>query len=180
MPIRLIYFFGIITAAYYYFLEPRTIGHDKRYLVYILILPTLIGMIALGLYRRKFLIDRFLKNRGIGLWIFMVFFYLLQGIIFSYISFGQIAKIGWDYCNYKVIQKNSEEYITCPITRLWTGRRPSIDFKFADRSESFRVSYQSIKQYENTSIDSLSLIITARKGLWNFYTVSEWNIEMKK
>ncbi len=177
--LRLIYFFGILAAAYYYFIEPKTIGHDKRYLIFIFILPTLIGMIALGIYRRQFLINRFSTNKGFILWAFMIFFYLLQGVIFSYISFGQVGKIGWDYCNYKVTQQNSEECLKCPITRLWTGRRPSIDFKFAKRHESFRVSYQSIKQYKDINVNELKLNIKATKGLWNYYTVSEWNIEQK-
>lgn len=177
--LRLIYFFGILTVAYYYFIEPKTIGYDKRYLIFIFIIPTLVGMIVLGIYRRRFLLDRFSANKGFVLWIFMTLFYSLQGVIFSYISFGQVAKIGWDYCNYKATTQNSREILTCPITRIWTGKQPSIDFKFNNRSESLKLNYSSIKEYKDRNVNELKLNIRATKGIWNYYTVDGWNIEQQ-
>jgi hypothetical protein len=177
--LRLIYIFAIITVAYYYFLEPKTIGHDTRYIIYIFLLPTIIGMIALGIYRRQFLINRFTTNKGFILWTFMIVFYLLQGFIFSYISFGQVAKISWDYFNYRATQNHEEELLTCPITQFSTVRRSRLHFKLNDLHESFRVRYSDIKEYKDKKASDYVLKITARKGIWNYYTMKGWTIEPK-
>ena len=168
----------IFTAAYY-FIEPKTIGYDIRYSIYIFWLPTIIGILILGYYRRSFLITRFANNKGIVLWVFMTFFYLLQGLMFSYISFGQIAKISWDYCNYKIARRNSEETFVCPITKFWAGKRPCLYFKFNNQTEQFQVNYQTIKDYVGKEEQAYFIRIKVTKGLWNYYTVNKWNIELE-
>lgn len=169
----------IFTVAYYYLLEPRTIGYDSRYLIFIFGLPTFIGMLLLGFYRRRFLIDRFSTNKGFVLWTFMILLYLIQGFMVSYLSFGQVAKISWDYFNNEVVKRNSEETLICPITKFSTGRRSSIDFNFNHRYESFRVNYSTIKDYENKNVNNYYLKIHATKGIWNYYRVNEWSIGQK-
>ena len=176
---RIIIGLAIIGVIYYYFIEPKTIGHDKRYTIYIFTLPTIIGMLILGFYRKQFLITIFKTNRGFTLWTFMTFFYLLQGIIFSYLSFGQVAKISWDFFNSKVVEQNSEEIFDCKITRFWNGKSPSIDFKFKGSHESIKVNYSIIKEYKDKNEDDYTLNIQATRGLWNYYKLNEWNIKHK-
>ena len=176
---RIIVVLAILSVIYYSFIEPKTIGHDSRYTIFIFALPTVIGILILGIYRRQFLINRFTTNRGIVLWSFMTFFYLAQGILFSYLSFGQVAKISWDYFNNKAVEQNSVEIFDCKIARFWTGKRPSIDFKFNDRHESINVNYSTIKEYENKNEENFTLKIRATKGLWNYYKLNEWNVEQK-
>ena len=170
----------VFSVLYYYIIEPKTIGHDSRYTILIFALPTVIGMLILGIYRRQFLINKFTTNRGIVLWSFMTFFYFTQGVLFSYLSFGQVAKISWDYFNNKAVEQNIVEIFDCKITRFWTGKRPSIDFNFNNRHESIRVNYSTIKEYKDTNPDDYYLKITLRKGLWNYYFVENWNINNKK
>jgi hypothetical protein len=169
----------VTSIIYYLFIEPKTIGHDDRYLIYIFLLPTIGGAILLGIYRRQFLINRFSTNKGFILWSFMIFFYLAQGILFSYLSFGQLAKISWDYCNYTVAKNNNEETLYCDIRRFWTGKRPSIDFTFNDRNERFRVEYSDIKPYKDKDYKNYKLKINATEGIWNYYTVHGWTIVQK-
>jgi hypothetical protein len=176
---RLIIGLAITGIAYYYFIEPKIIGHDNRYIIYIVTLPTIIGMLILGIYRRHFLINRFSKNKGIILWTFMTLFYFTQGVLFSYLSFGQVAKISWDILNNKTAEQNSEEFFECKITGFCTGKRPSIDFKFKNRYERIRVNYSTIKEYENKNEDDYILKINATKGLWNYYKLNEWSLEYK-
>lgn len=178
--IWLIYLFGIIAAAYYFFIEPTTIGHDRRYLIYIFLLPTIFGMIVLGIYRREFLVNRFSQNKGFILWTFMLVFYLGQGFIFSYISFGQAAKMGWDYVNYRATQENQEETLICPVADFRTGKRQDyIDFKFNGKYESLKVSYSTFRDYQGKNPNDYFLRINATKGLWSYYTVNGWTIEYK-
>lgn len=177
---RIIIGLMIFGVVYHYFIEPTTIGHDNRYLIYIFLLPTIIGIIVFGIYRRQFLINQFSTKKGFILWTFMIFYYLTQGIIFSYLSFGQVAKISWDYFNYETIKQNSEEVLNCQITKFWSGRRNSgIYFKFKNRNENFRVRYSTIKEFENKNVNNYYLRIKATKGLWNYYKVNDWEIKQK-
>jgi len=176
---RIIIGLMVTYVVYHLFIEPKTIGHDERYLIYIFLLPTIGGAILLGIYRRQFLINRFSTNKGFLLWSFMTLFYLAQGVLFSYLSFGQIAKISWDYCNYTVTKNNNEEILYCEVRRFWTGKRPSIDFKFNGRQESFKVAYLDIKAYKDESSTNYKLKINATKGIWNYYTVNQWTIVQK-
>lgn len=170
----------ILGWAYYGFIEPETIGHDIRYSIYIFWLPTIVGVLILGFYRRRFLINRFAVNKGIVLQAFMAFFYLAQGFLFSYLSFGQMAKMSWDYFNYKAVMQNTEETFVCPITRFSTssgkGTRPGIDFKWKGRHERLNAARSQIKPYENQRATDYQLKINATKGIWNYYTVNDWTI----
>ncbi len=176
---RIIVGFSIIGIVYYCFIEPKTIGHDNKYTIYIFLLPTVLGMLILGFYRRKFLINRFTTNKSLILWIFMTLSYLLQGLFCSYLSFGQVAKITWDYYNIKKVKKNPEETFNCKITKFWIGKRPSIDFEFNEKHESINVSYSTIKEFENRNVDDYLLKINVSKGLWNYYKLNQWKIEHK-
>lgn len=169
----------IFGVTYYYFIEPKTIGHDSRYFIYIFLLPTISGMLILGLYRWRFLINRFATNKGIVFWIFMTFSYLIQGFIFSYLSFGQVAKVSWDYFNNEVVKQNTNEILNCEITRFWTRKPQSIDFKFNNRHEKLNVNYATIKKYKRKNAKDYYLEINATKGLWNYYKVNEWAIKRK-
>lgn len=94
--------FGVV---YYLYWEPTTIEHDSRYTFYIFLLPTLLGLLTLAVYRRKFLINKLAMNKSFKLWTFMIIFYLIQGLLISYLSFGQIAKISWDILNTRTAKK---------------------------------------------------------------------------
>ena len=171
----------IFFVTYGLFFEPNVIGHDSRYTIFVFLLPTLLGLLTLAVYRRQFLINKFSTNKGFKLWIFMIVFYLIQGILFSYLSFGQVAKISWDIMNNRTSKQNIETVFNCQVTRFWSGRRSnSIDFLFNDEHDKFDVQYKTIKNYLNTNPKDYYLRITARKGLWNYYLVENWEIKTKK
>jgi len=173
----------IVFFIAYYFIEPKTMGHDVRYSIYILLLPTIIGILILGIYRREFLIHRFATSKGFFPRIFLIFFFFIQGILFSYLSFGQIARIGWDYYNYRVAQKNPEETFICPVTEFQRSHRSGsanrINFKFNDQHASVIVGNSTIKKYKNENPEDYYLKIRANKSLWNYYVVNDWTIKYK-
>jgi hypothetical protein len=174
---------GLIISyvTYYLFFEPNLIGYDSRYTIYIFLLPTLLGLLTLAIYRKQFLINKFSTSKGFILWTFMTLFYLVQGVLFSYLSFGQVAEISWNILNNRTAKQNIEEVFDCKVTRFWTGSRSSnIDFLFNDRHNKFDVQYNTIKNYLNTNPNDYYLKITARKGLWNYYLVESWDIKTKK
>lgn len=114
------------------------------------------------------------------LWTFMIFFYLLQGFIFSYLSIGQITKISWDILNEKAIQQNQIETLRCDVTKFSKGRRHySIDFTFKGRHESIFVNYATIKKYVNENPKDYEIVIEAKEGIWNYYKLDNWTISKK-
>jgi hypothetical protein len=107
----------------------------------------------------------------------MLFFYGLQGILFSYLIFGQIAKISWDILNKSAAKENSEEVIICKISKFWTSKSSNqIEFQFENKLERFNVSYSTIKPYLKTNPKDYYLKIEANKGIWNYYLVNNWEI----
>ncbi len=106
---------------------------------------------------------------------------LTQGLLFSYLSFGQAAKISWDVLNNWTAKQNIEEVFECQVTRFWTGRRSNnIDFLFKDRHDKFNVHFETIKNYLDKNPNDYYLVIKARKGLWNYYLVESCDIKNKK
>lgn len=166
--------FGII---YHSIIEPQTFGYDKRYLIYIVLLPTILGVIILGFYRRQFLLNIFSTKKGVALWVATTLIYLLQAIVFSYLSFGQITKMSWDYINYQTSNKSTEEIFKCQINRFYNGKRPSIDFKLNENTESINVDSETMNKFKNKKEEDYYIKITARKGIWNYYILKEWCVE---
>lgn len=176
---RIIIGLMIFAVTYYFFIEPKTIGKDVRYSIYIFWLPTITGMFALGTYRRQFLIKQFRTNTGIALRSFMIFFYLLQGLIFSYLSFGQVAKMSWDYANYVTAKQKSSEVLNCEVLGIWVTKKSNrLGFTLNNIRETFNVSYQFIKDYKDENPKDYKVVINARRGIWNYYVVDSW--EMKR
>lgn len=167
----------VIGVVQYYFFDPTTIGHDNRYTLYVFLLPTIIGILALAFYRKDFLLHKLTISENLIGKFLIIIFYLVQGFLFSFLSIGLISKLTFNYINNDIAKQNQTEIITCEITRFWTGRRPSIDFKYDNRHDKFRVNYNTIKEYEDKQPDDYKLEITARKGLWNYYKVDDWTIK---
>lgn len=177
---RILIGLAIFAWAYYYFFEPKTIGHDIRYNIFIFWIPTIIGTITIGIYRRQFLANKFATNKSFALRLFMIAFYLIQGFIFSYLSFGQVAKISSDIVNRQTANGNPNESLVCNVTRFWSKRKSyKIEFKFNDKYERLQVSYQTIKNYIEENPKDYAITIQAQKGLWNHYFVNDWTIQKK-
>ncbi|MFY7937599.1 MAG: hypothetical protein ACOVOQ_09485 [Flavobacterium sp.] len=170
--------FGLI---YYYFIQPNTIGHDIRYNIYIFWTPVLAGIIALGIYRKQFLINEFITKKGFTLKTLMTFLYFLEGIFVSYLIFGQIANITWSTINQNVAKGNSIETINCELTKFYIGKNSNngIYYKFHDRSERIKTDYQTIKYYLDKDPKNYKLEIKAQKGIWNYYLLKDWSIKEK-
>ena len=166
----------ILFVLHHTFLEAETIGHDTRYDLYVICVPVIIGMIALGYCRRDFLITGFIASKGFGIRLFMAGFYLLEGIVISFCSFGFLASVIWNYANKTIAGQNPKEVITCKVDKFLITRHDRIEFKFQGRYEAIYTDYQSIKDYKKVHPNNYQIEITAQKGLWNHYIVKDWTI----
>lgn len=172
--------FAVLGIFNHYFIEPEIIGKDYKYWTYVILLPTILGVFILGIYRKQFLINKFSINKGFVLRIFIVFFYLIQGIFFSFLSFGQVANISWNYYNNEITKQNPKEIINCQIIKFWKSkRRTKIFFKFNDKTEKILINRSTIREFENKNVNKYYLKIYVTKGLWNCYKVNDWDIVQK-
>lgn len=170
----------IFYVTYYFLFEQKIIGHDSKYIIYIFLLPTLIGLFAIAYYRRHFLRNIFSKSKGFFSKISMFLFLFFEGLLFSYLSFGQVAKISFDILNWNTANKNSAEVIVCKITKFSTGKYSNkIDFVFKERSNQIEAKYDLIKPFLEKKTDGYYIEIKARKALWNYYYVEKWKINKK-
>ncbi|WP_210646953.1 hypothetical protein [Flavobacterium flabelliforme] len=165
--------FCIINLA---FIESKTIGHDKRYEIYIFWLPIFIGLIFFGIFRRHYLIRNFLAFKEIYLKIYVVGFYLLQGIFVSYLSFGQVASVIWNYVNINEAEKNPREIFICKVIGFYTKKNPDVSFKFKNEIEVFGVNSETNRENYNRNPKDYELKITVQKGIWNYYIVKDWKL----
>lgn len=134
-------------------------------------------MLALAIYRKEFLLHKLtISEKIIGKFLIIIF-YTFQGFLFSLLSIGLISKITFNYLNIESAKHNTTEIINCEITRFWAGRRPSIDFKYDNIHTRFSVSYKTLKEYEGKQPNDYKLVISARKGIWNYYLVDNWAIK---
>ena len=167
----------IIYIAHHVLFDAETLGHDDRYTIYIFILPTLAGMIFLGIVRRKFLLRKYLHYKDAGGKLLVICFYLLQGLFFSYFSFGQAAHIIWNSANKSISEENPTEIIICDVSEFYTKKSGNVSFIYNDQLETFAVSSKMNRENHNRDPRDYKLEISAKKGIWSYYVVQKWSLK---
>jgi len=172
-----------ILIIFYHTIKPKVIGHDLRYSLFILIIPTILGLLILGYYRRNFLkLELSVKNKAITI-ILRALFYLFQGLLFSFLIFGQLANISWNFVNRKFSEKQSIEVINCEITRFWKSSGKSggnkVEFLFNNKNERIYIDNKTMNTYKNEDPNNYELQVYVREGIWNHYIVDDWIIMRK-
>ncbi|WKL48966.1 hypothetical protein Q1W71_04085 [Flavobacterium pectinovorum] len=159
------------------FIESKTIGGNNRYEIYIFLLPTIIGILFFGIYRKDFLIRKYLSFKETYAKIYMIGFYLLQGILVSYLSFGQIASVIWNCINRNEAEKNPTEIVICKVTGFYTKKNPDVSFDFKNQTEVFNVSSEMNRENYTRNPKDYEIEIMVQKGIWNYYIVRHWKLK---
>ena len=170
---------AIVGYVYTYFISPKTIGLDYRYTLVVNLMPILIGVIILAYLRRSFLISNFLESKKIGIRIFMVCWFTVQGILFSFFSFGLVAKMIWDYTNFLTTKNKVTFTIDCPVDRFWCGKKCKIEFYYKKNYEYIEVSKSTLNFINDIKEEDYYLKLKGKSGCWNCFIVEEWSVEEK-
>jgi len=173
---------SVIWIIHYIFFEVKTIGGDSRYLIYIFLLPTIIGALIIALYEKKMLVKEFKSEDDLLAKVINMFFTYLGLMLFSYLSFGTLANATWNQLNVTEGNKNKIEYIECEISQFQNASSNSDDkiwFYFKGNKESVSVDYQLIKPYLDKNTNDYSIVLKVREGMWENYIIENWNIEDK-
>ncbi|MDB5256886.1 MAG: hypothetical protein JWM14_1581 [Chitinophagaceae bacterium] len=161
------------------FFQENIIGHDVRYTIYVFFGPTLLGCLALAIYQWKTIRDVFQEVKTVKDYAFAIFLLPLLGLVIAYLTFGNVAEITWTYLNKREADQNMPQVFHCSVDDFTTGKRKSIRYTFEHEYEYFHVTYETIKPYLNTNPRDCEMVITAQKGLWNYYVVKEWYLKKK-
>jgi hypothetical protein len=170
---------AIINLLVYYF-EPLIIGHNTGYIIYFFGIPVILGIVFLGYYRRIFLLKKYSELITVGEKILGGGFFLLQGIFFSYLSFGLLGEVAWIACNKMAAASNPTTTIRCKVSAFShekSGRYRSshLNFTFQGRQEHFNISYQLYNEYKNDNPKNYEVEIEGQKGMWNYFVVNNWS-----
>ncbi len=173
---------GVIGVLYHFFIEPTTIGGDWRYSVFVFAIPTLLGIIAWGIYSKEYIRLVAIDYKGFGAKTILVCFLLVEGLLLSYLSFGSAANIAWNTINQYEANNNGISTQEYDITRLTKGRRSRryIYFKFDENNEEqLRISSSTYRTYIDEDISKYKLNIKQKEGIWSYYIVDSFSIVRK-
>jgi len=163
------------------FIAEETIGHDTRYYLYILGIPTLVGLMALIVYQWELIKGIYQEIKGFQDFVLAFVFLPIGAIVISFMIFANMAIITWDYLNTKEAEQHMPKVIHCQVEsfneRRGRGTHNSIDFTFNNNSESFKVNYEYIKPYLSANPDDYKLEVVTQKGIWNYYVVKAWYLK---
>jgi hypothetical protein len=169
----------VLFVVYRSYFKTETIGSDFRYFLIVFLIPTVLGILILGIMKKEFLKTIFKESRGSLLKGFLIFLYVVQGFLFSYLSVGLLANVIWDNLNKKTADLNSIEIIDCKIKKINSGTSktsPNIYFLFNDKSERISIDHETYGKYYGSKLTDLKLQISVRKGIWSYYVLDEWKI----
>ena len=171
---------GILGAIYFWYFRPTTIGHNLKYNIFIFWTPTILGISLMAFYRRKFLLNQFTRNKSFILWVLLTLFYLSEGVIFSYLSFGQLADITWNIVNKRISNESPRETFDCQVTNFDLGghgvHSKTLRFDFKTRSERVYISNETSNMLSGKKPEKYKIRIECRKGIWDYYTLTDWTL----
>ncbi|NOS90286.1 MAG: hypothetical protein HOP30_00035 [Cyclobacteriaceae bacterium] len=168
--------------AYHLFLRQVQVGGDYRYTLYVFFLPTMLGMVVLAVYRNKHLVQIVSESKSLLYKFFVILFYTAQGFLVSYVSFGLMSEIVFDFVNREEQSKNPLETIICSVTDFHFSRRgyPKIYFTYEGITENVPVSNSQIDEYYESDPANYVIALNVRQGIWNYYRVYDWEIQPKE
>ncbi|MFK7970041.1 MAG: hypothetical protein AB8F95_06715 [Bacteroidia bacterium] len=157
-----------------------TIG-GEHYGLYVMLIPTIVGVVAYLIYRRAFLIRNLYSLESLLQKLLFVGFQFFVAFVFAFLTFGLVAHITWNHWNKSVAYASPTEIIYCEIHEFDDRKRGSdmIYFNFQDHYESISVSYQTIKSYLDKDPDDYVLRLIVREGVWQHYIIEKMSVERK-
>ena len=175
----------MILSVVQYIFSLRVIGTNWRYNVAVHWGPMLVGLVLLARLRWPYLLRRVALANGVGWKALLGAGFLVQGVLFSYLSAGLIARTGMDLANWSYAKGHpvrSERFeITDAGMRGWSkGRSNYIAFKRAgSRERLVGVAYFPELDVPRDSIH-YDIIVRLREGLLGTWVVSGFDLSKKE
>ncbi len=134
---------SLILTVLQYLFSLKLIGVGFQYRLWVTWIPLGLGLVTLAYTRRRYLLPRTADEKGLGskfmLWAFM----LLQGLLFSYASFGLLARTAADLLNRAQIKDGPTSFEQHPLHEAYVSGsrgRHRLSFNRAGQREVVRPS----------------------------------------
>lgn len=172
---------GVLAFVYPSMLQPTTLGHDWRYYLLVVFVPTLLGFVYLfSVYGRGALADvrRVGSRAGRA---YMLVFYFGVGVVLSYISAGLLATIVFHSANSMVASTQPATWTACPIEHVGTSRNNySLSFQFDQRSEQITLEREVAIRLRDEGAQGFQLMLSVRPAWLGTHVVEQWNLQPKQ
>lgn len=173
---RLLYCGFFLVLVKYIFFTAVTIGYDRRYFIFIFLMPVTAGVVAMFLLWRKTIISNIKEMPGLWRKALLGLLFLAIGILCSYMSIGMVAECTWEVINRRAAAANDEETMMFPVRKFYYGKSAGVGFRFNNRSAHINCRYRDIETYRNSPPERYTIILEVQKGIWGYYIVNSWNI----
>lgn len=152
-------------------------GKGFTYHLVVDLIPLFIGLLVLAMFRWTYLVRRSTVTKGMvwkaGLWTFM----LIQGILFSYCSFGLVARATVDQLNRGLDRNEPMEIEEHAITEAWMLRRKSRYFAFERHGRRERIYTSYIKELGGQRWNPpYNVVLHTRAGILGTTIVVEYSL----
>ncbi len=172
----------LFTFIYSACLEPKTLGSDIKFDIFIFWIPLLSGALFLGIYKRGFIINKLISGRDIETRIYSGTLLLVQGLAISYISFGQAALVSWNFVNSYEAEQNPKTTIKCNVVSFSKNKKSrynSIKFILNNKEESVLAGKGVVERNINKNPDDYAIEVKVQKGIWGYYILDDWELYLK-
>ena len=179
-------FLGFVFSniVYFYFIENKLFGSDIKYYIFFFGIPVILGFVFSSVYnifgvswKEMFLEIKKRNNFFRGM--YDIFLFFLGNIVFSYITFGLLANLAWNFINIYEANKNQIETYYLPVKEFHRTKGKGSDiiyFRFKDNLESIQVDYQTINPYLDQQPKDYKIVLEVRKCIWNHYALESWDL----
>ncbi len=155
------------------------IGEGAQYQLWVTWVPLLTGVMVLGILRWDYLTLRAADMEGFGWKLILWGFMLIQGLMFSYTSFGLLARTTADLLNRSATRDEAIRIERYPVREAYMRRRSRdarLRFNRDGRSESVKPGY--IKELRDQRWDPpIDIILRTQPGILGTTIVLDYSLE---
>lgn len=123
-------FAGLALTVLQHMLGLVVIGKNSLYTALVYLIPTALGVLVLSTLRWGYVLRRLAVTRGMLWKVGLCAFFLVQGVLFSYCSFGLVARTTADIWNRSLRRTGSLSIERYPIDEAWMKYRSSHHIAF--------------------------------------------------
>lgn len=134
----------VLTAVQHLF-SLDLVGVGPKYHIWVTWIPLAVGLFVMAISRRNYLMARSSAEAGVGWKLLLWAFMLVQGLLFSYSTFGLAARFTVDILNRLEVRNGEVDHEQYPIHEAYMqgrrGRRHRLTFFRDGRREHVKSGY---------------------------------------
>ncbi len=160
----------------------ETIGGKSGYFIYFFLIPTIIGIAIISFLKLSFLKQKLNEAKSLIDKFGLSIIYLIQGFLFSFLTFGLISNIIWTSLTLNNTSGDNSIFIDCPITDINDKSRYTqahIYFTFNKEPERLDLNYNLYLKYYKSETKDLKVSLELQPVILDYFVIKDWQILKK-